>query len=132
MGALNSIELKCESIEGIEKLLQPHPGHNGKWGEYLKCNDSFANGVEIEIYDNVRGDDRGATNFALTCCDRKRLEGSNMDYEHRGKWKGVQSCTKGMAICGIRVRMEKNYGHGLLSLYFIRSCNTIFVSLLVH
>ena len=36
---------------------------------------------------------------------------------YRGKWKGVKSCTKGMAICGIRVRVDKYRGHGLLTGY---------------
>ena len=64
--------------------MEPHPGYYGEWSDYSKCNHSFANGVDIEIFDPVgTGDDRGATNFALICCDEKRLEGSNMDADNR-------------------------------------------------
>ena len=64
--------------------MKPHSGHYGEWSEVSKCNDSFANGVDIEIMDQVgANDDRGATNFALICCDEKRLEGSNMDADNR-------------------------------------------------
>ena len=32
---------------------------------------------------------------------------------YRGKWKGAKYCTKGMVICGIRVRMDKKRGGGI-------------------
>ena len=31
---------------------------------------------------------------------------------HRGKWKGTKSCARGLAICGIRVRIEEKRGNG--------------------
>ena len=47
--------------------------------------DSKAGSVDIEIFGQVGGlkDDRGATNFALICCDEKRLNGINLDKDYR-------------------------------------------------
>ena len=65
--------------------MKPHQGHWGEWSEYSNCENSFANGVDIEIFDQVGGfkDDRGATNFALICCNETRLEGQNTDNDNR-------------------------------------------------
>ena len=67
----------------IDRFLRPHPGYFGTWSEYSNCDNSFATGVEMEIFDKDLFDDRGATNFAMICCDETRLEGSNTDLENR-------------------------------------------------
>ncbi|CAG7689985.1 unnamed protein product [Allacma fusca] len=119
--ALNGINLLCispvvrrntpefrsrnASINGVTKISST-VGHEGNLRHAFECPDPFfANGFELRS-ENDQGwydDDTAANNFKLHCTNGQAIEG---DGESWGAWTGVQTCPRGLIICGIQTQVE--------------------------
>jgi hypothetical protein len=109
---LNAVALYCRDHNGDDVLrISPHDGMWGNWVEDSNCpQGAFLTHFQLKV-ENVRGrgDDTAANSVAFKCSSGQRIESSGTPWGNWGAWQGGN---RGVAICGVRAKVEPERGSG--------------------
>jgi len=109
---LNSIKVQCtDGIEGTSK-----EGFWGDWKPKHTCPSGVVTSFNFMSEANQKGDDDAAgNNVNLKCEDGKTMKGEGVSWAS-SSWdcpnNKMCSCPSGMALCGIKTKVEPKQGSG--------------------
>ncbi|MDB9437279.1 hypothetical protein PN450_10830 [Dolichospermum lemmermannii CS-548] len=109
---LNAIALYCRDRNGRDiARIMPHPGMWGNWGEGSNCPQGvFLTHFQLKVEVNQgSGDDTAANSVRFMCGNQRPIESSGTPWGNWGPWQGSYN---GVAICGVRAKVEPEQGKG--------------------
>ncbi|XP_064105672.1 vitelline membrane outer layer protein 1 homolog [Macrobrachium nipponense] len=107
--AVNTVKLYCATTDGVmTNYVTSTVGKEGEWKGMNSCSDgSLMTGMRAKVMPNLGliGDDEAVQNVEMEC------EGGSTvlampEKQNSTNWSSWDSCGKGSAVCGIRVRYE--------------------------
>ena len=109
--ALNAIALYCSDRNGRNMArIVPHEGFWGNWREGANCSQgAFITHFQLKVEPRQGiGDDTAANSVAFLCRGNQRIEASGGG--PWGDWGEWQGDSQGVAICGVRAKVEPKQG----------------------